>query len=337
MSWAIPKDTEKSEEVCILKGSTRGDNKLELARNINLTECAKPFVKWAGGKGQLLDTFEMFYPSPLLEGSIIRYIEPFVGGGAVLFEILQKYKVEEAFIFDINEDLINTYIVIKNNVDALVEYLSRLEYRYLKLSKDFRKEMYYEIRKAYNSRPLKNNKPDIERAAQFVFLNRTCFNGLYRVNRAGLFNVPAGDYKNPTICDEKNLYAVSSLLQKVFIFNGDFRESIRYVDKHSFVYFDPPYRPLNVTSSFTSYSKFDFTDEDQVQLAKFFSEMNDKGALLMLSNSDPKNENPNDDFFDELYKEFFIHRIKAKRSINSNGSRRGLVSEILVTNYEIKR
>ncbi|HHV65880.1 MAG TPA: Dam family site-specific DNA-(adenine-N6)-methyltransferase, partial [Peptococcaceae bacterium] len=176
----------------------------------------------------------------------------------------------------------------------------------------------------------------IERAAQFIFLNRTCYNGLYRVNREGLFNVPAGDYKNPTICDEKNLYATSSLLQKVHIFAGDFRESIKYADKYSFVYFDPPYRPLNATSNFTSYNKFDFTDEDQVQLAHFFAKMNDTGALLMLSNSDPKNENPDDNFFDELYGQFYIHRIKAKRAINSNGERRGFLSELLITNYEVK-
>lgn len=309
---------------------------MELAININSTVCAKPFVKWAGGKGQLLDTFKQYYPLMLFEGRIKRYIEPFVGGGAVLFDILQKYKIEEAFIFDINKDLINTYIVIKNNVDTLVEYLLDSECRYLNLSEKFRKEMYYEIRDAYNSRTFKSNQPDIERAAQFIFLNRTCFNGLYRVNRAGYFNVPFGDYKNPTICDEKNLYAVNSLLQRVHIFTGDYRESIKYVNRDSFVYFDPPYRPLNVTSNFTSYSKFDFLDEDQVQLAHFFEEMSDIGALLMLSNSDPKNENPDDNFFDELYGKFYINSIKAKRAINSNGERRGLVSEILVTNYKVK-
>jgi len=309
---------------------------LEHANNIsNSPEYAKPFVKWAGGKGQLLDTFRKCYPPQLIEGSIKCYIEPFVGGGAVLFDILQRYKIEEAFIFDINEDLINTYVVIKNNVDLLVEYLSILEHRYLNSSKDARKKMYYDVREAYNSHGLNNNQQDIERAAQFIFLNRTCFNGLYRVNRAGLFNVPAGDYKNPTICDEKNLYAVSSLLQRVYIFAGDYRESMKYANEYSFVYFDPPYRPLNVTSSFTSYSKFDFADEDQIQLAKFFSEMNQTGALLMLSNSDPKNVNPDDNFFDELYKEFYIYRIKAKRVINSNGERRGLINEILVTNYKV--
>lgn len=309
---------------------------MELAININLTEYAKPFVKWAGGKGQLLDIFEQYYPLSLSKGNIRTYIEPFVGGGAVLFKILQKYRIKKAFIFDINEDLINTYLAIKNNVDVLVEYLSGLEYRYLKLNKEMRKDMYYKVREGYNSHIIKSNQPDIERAAQFIFLNRTCFNGLYRVNRAGLFNVPFGDYKNPTICDEKNLYAASVLLQNVHICTGDYRESIRYADKYSFVYFDPPYRPLNVTSNFTSYSKFDFTDEDQVQLAHFFAEMNDTGAFVMLSNSDPKNENPDDNFFDELYGNFYIHRIKAKRAINSNGGRRGLVSEIIVTNYKVK-
>lgn len=304
---------------------------------INFDVYAKPFVKWAGGKGQLLETFEQYYPKKLIEGHIRRYIEPFVGGGAVLFDVLQKYKIEEAYIFDINEDLINTYLVIKNNVDILVEHLFGLECKYLNLNGEARKEMYYEIRDAYNSRAYKSNQPEIERAAQFIFLNRTCFNGLYRVNRAGLYNVPHGDYKNPTICDEKNLHAVSSLLKKVHIYQGDYKESAKYIERDSFVYFDPPYRPLNVTSSFTSYSKYDFSDEDQVQLAHFFTEMNDTGAFLMLSNSDPKNENPDDNFFDDLYKGFHIHRIKAKRAINSNGERRGLISEILVTNYEVNK
>jgi len=309
---------------------------LKFAANVNLTEYAKPFVKWAGGKGQLLDVFEKFYPLELHEGGVRRYIEPFVGGGAVLFDILQKYVIDEAYIFDINEDLINTYIVIKDDVDTLVEYLSNLEYTYMKLRKDERKKMYYDVIEAYNSRTLENNQPDVERAAQFVFLNRTCFNGLYRVNRAGLFNVPAEDYRSQTICDERNLYNVSSLLQRVHIFTGDYRESIKYVDKNSFVYFDPPYRPLNITSNFTSYSKFDFSDEDQIQLAHFYEEMSNAGALVMLSNSDPKNENPDDNFFDELYCKFYIHRIKARRAINSNGERRGLISEILVTNYKVK-
>jgi len=307
---------------------------MEPANNTDSNVCAKPFVKWAGGKGQLLETFKQYYPPTLREGRIKRYIEPFVGGGAVLFEILKKYKIEEAFIFDVNEDLINTYIVIKNDVDKLVECLSGLAQQYMELNESSRKEMYYEIRDAYNARTYHNN-PEIERAAQFIFLNRTCFNGLYRVNRAGFFNVPFGDYKNPTICDAKNLYDVSSMLQRVQIFAGSYRESIEYVNQDSFVYFDPPYRPLNITSNFTSYSKSDFSDEDQVQLAHYFAELDKTGALLMLSNSDPKNENPDDNFFDELYGKFYIHRIKAKRAINSNGRGRGLISEILVTNYMV--
>ena len=314
-------------------------NKVGISINTNVAKCrntyAKPFVKWAGGKGQLLDAFKQYYPPLLQKGYIKRYIEPFVGGGAVLFEILQKYNIEEAFIFDINEDLINAYIVIKNDLDMLVEYLTSLEQRYLKSKIDVRREIYYEIRDEYNLCTHKNkcNQMDVERAAQFIFLNHTCFNGLYRVNRAGFFNVPSGDYKNPTICDEKNLYTISTLLQRVHIFVGDFRESINYIEKGSFVYFDPPYRPLNSTSNFTSYSKFDFTDEDQIQLAHFFAEMSNTGALLMLSNSDPNNEDPEDTFFNELYERFYIHRIKAKRSINSKGQGRGLVGELLITNY----
>mgnify|MGYP000297485523 CR=1 FL=1 len=307
-----------------------------LAINTDAAVCAKPFVKWAGGKGQLLETFKQYYPLELQEGHIKRYVEPFVGGGAVLFDVLQKYTVEEAFIFDVNEDLINAYTVVKNNVDALVEYLSGLQSRYLDLNENSRKDMYYEIREAYNSRALKAGQPDIERAGQFIFLNRTCFNGLYRVNRGGYFNVPFGDYKNPTICDEKNLYAAHGLLQKVRIFVGDFRESGPYIDGESFVYFDPPYRPLNVTSNFTSYSKLDFSDADQAELARFYTAMHETGALLMLSNSDPKNENPDDNFFDELYGKFYIYRIKAKRAINSNAERRGFISEILVTNYKVE-
>ncbi|AGC67705.1 modification methylase MjaIIIM [Thermoclostridium stercorarium subsp. stercorarium DSM 8532] len=303
-------------------------------RNKVGTVNVKPFVKWAGGKRQLLGIFRQYYPTQLTEGKIKRYIEPFAGGGAVLFDILQTYDIEEAFIFDINEDLINTYLAIKNEIRALVEYLADLECRYLNLNEKFRREMYYEIRYLYNSRAL-NYLPDIESAAQFIFLNRTCFNGLYRVNRSGRFNVPHGEHKNPTICDVQNLYAASSLLQKVHIFAGDYRESAKHIDKCSFVYFDPPYRPLNITSSFTSYSKFDFTDDDQVRLAQFFAEMSNTGAFLMLSNSDPKNVNPDDNFFDELYKDFYIHRIKAKRAINSNGKRRGFISEILVTNYKV--
>lgn len=297
---------------------------------------ARPFVKWAGGKGQLLDTFKEYYPKKLFAGGIKKYIEPFVGGGAVLFDMLQNYNIDEAFIFDVNYDLINTYKVIKGNIDYLIEILTFMEEKYLNSDETTRKQIYYHIREIFNQNNSKVTDIDVNRGAQFIFLNRTCFNGLFRVNKSGYFNVPMGDYKNPKICDKENLYAVNNLLQRVHIFIGDYRDSRQYADKDSFIYFDPPYRPLNVTSSFTSYSKYDFTDEDQISLAKFFSEINLTGALLMLSNSDPKNVNVNDHFFDKLYEKFYIHRVLAKRAINSKGGSRGNISEILVTNYKVK-
>lgn len=309
---------------------------MKTALNTTSVVTARPFVKWAGGKGQLLDTFKEYYPKKLFVRGIRKYIEPFVGGGAVLFDILQNYEVDEAFIFDINYDLINAYKVIKYNIDDLIGKLSIMEDRYLSSDEEIRKQMYYDTRNLFNSENSKTTDIDIDRAAQFIFLNKTCFNGLFRVNKSGHFNVPMGDYKNPKICDEENLYAVNNLLQKVNIFVGDYRESLKYADSDSFIYFDPPYRPLNVTSSFTSYSKFDFTDEDQIRLAKFFSEVSLTGALLMLSNSDPKNVNVNDCFFDELYEKFYIHRVHAKRVISSKGERRGSINEILVTNYKVK-
>jgi len=296
---------------------------------------AKPFVKWAGGKGQLLEIFKNYYPKELKSGKIKRYIEPFLGGGAVLLDILQNYNINEVFAFDINSELINAYVVIKENVESLIKELRGIEQKYLQYDKESRKQMYYEVRDEYNSITIYDQFTKIKKAAYFIFLNKTCYNGLYRVNTKGFFNVPYGDYKNPTICNEKNLYLLNYLLQKVNIFNSDYKESINYIDSSSFVYFDPPYRPLNQTSNFTSYNKFDFNDEDQIELAKFFKEANNLGAKLMLSNSDPKNEDPEDNFFDELYKEFYIHKIMAKRSINSNGKKRGQISEILVTNYSI--
>lgn len=296
---------------------------------------AQPFIKWAGGKGQLLSTFQKFYPQSLINGKIRRYVEPFVGGGAVLFDVLQNLPVKEAVIIDINIDLINTYKAVRDRVDSLIVLLEDIEHKYLAQDVEARKETYYGIRKAFNSRKVCDNQVDVEKASQFIFLNKTCFNGLYRVNKTGGFNVPFGDYKNPTICDTENLVSASTLLKKVEIVCGDFRETLGYVDSNSFVYFDPPYRPLNTTSSFTSYSRQDFADDDQIALADFYRQLHNTGALLMLSNSDPRNVDPLDDFFDELYKRFNIHRVQAKRAINSKGNSRGPLSEILVTNYEV--
>ncbi len=297
---------------------------------------AQPFIKWAGGKGQLLSTFREFYPQSLTTGKITRYVEPFVGGGAVLFDVLRSFPVEEAVIIDINSDLINTYKAVRDHVDHLISLLQEIEHKYLSQDMKARKKTYYNVRKQYNSKRVSTNQVDIEKASQFIFLNKTCFNGLYRVNKSGGFNVPFGDYKNPTICDTENLTSARALLKKVRIICGDFNKASGYVDSESFVYFDPPYRPLHTTSSFTSYSKQDFTDDDQIALAEFYRQLDDTGALLMLSNSDPHNVDPLDDFFDELYKGFNIHRVQAKRSINSRGDSRGLLSEILVTNYKVQ-
>lgn len=294
----------------------------------------RPFVKWAGGKGSLIPQLNNFYPYELKNGIIERYIEPFVGGGAVLIDILQKYDVQEAYAFDINIDLINSYNVIKNNVEDLITNLKQMETEYLQLEQEERKNYFYNKRDEYNNYTLKENEQNIQRAAQFIYLNRTCFNGLYRVNKAGKFNVPMGSHKNPTICDEENLRNLSKLIQNVQFQYGDYKRSMEYVTENTFVYFDPPYRPLNVTSGFTSYTKEDFNDENQKELAEFYRELNEQNAKLMLSNSNPKNTNKEDNFFDNIYQGFNIDEIYASRIINANSKGRGKISEILVTNYD---
>ena len=296
-------------------------------------EIIKPFVKWAGGKGSLISQLTNFYPFELKDGIIEKYVEPFVGGGAVLIDILQKYDVKEAYAFDINKDLINCYNVIKAKVEELIKELEIKEKNFLKLEYEDRQKYFYDIRKKYNSYCLKENL-DVKRASEFIFLNRTCFNGLYRVNKNGEFNVPCGKYRNPTICDYKNLRDLSKLLQNVLFQYGDYKKSKEYIDENTFVYFDPPYRPLSVTSAFTSYTKEDFDDENQKELAKYYKELDLKNAKLMLSNSNPKNTNKEDDFFEEIYKGFNINEVSAKRMINSNSKGRGEISELLITNYK---
>lgn len=298
-----------------------------------MSEKARPFVKWAGGKGSLISQLSNFYPYELRNGIIERYIEPFVGGGAVLIDILQNYDVRQAYAFDINIDLINSYNVIKNNVEELITNLKRMETEYLQLEQEERKNYFYNKRNEYNDYTLRENEQNVQRAAQFIYLNRTCFNGLYRVNKDGKFNVPVGSYKNPTICDEENLRNLSELIQNVQFQYGDYRISMEYVTENTFVYFDPPYRPLNITSGFTSYTKEDFNDDNQRELAIFYRELNERNAKLMLSNSNPKNINEEDKFFDNIYQGFNIDEIYASRMINANSNRRGKISEILVTNY----
>lgn len=292
---------------------------------------AKPFLKWAGGKGQLLNKFEELYPQALIEGKIETYIEPFVGGGAVLFSILQNYEIKKAYINDINKELINCYRCIKADVGEVINQLNALEKEYL--SSADRTNYFYKVRDRYNEIHL-NGHYDFEKCADFIFLNKTCFNGLYRVNRYGKFNVPYGRYKNPLICDQDNLRLCSRLLQKVEISFGSYEQVLEKADKHTFVYFDPPYRPLIEKNSFVSYDKSGFDDNDQIKLADNYKKLNKKGCLLMLSNSDPKNTNKKDNFFDDIYKDFEIERVFAKRMINCQASKRGDITEIVVMNYK---
>ena len=297
---------------------------------------AKPFLKWAGGKGQLLNKFEEMYPQELINGGIDTYIEPFVGGGAVLFDVLQKYKVKKAVIVDLNKELVNCYRCIKADVKELIKHLKTLQSEFLPLSDENRKDYFLKVRNRYNEIHL-NGKYDFEKAADFIFLNKTCFNGLYRVNSKGEFNVPFGKYKNPLICDGENLILINKLLQNVEIRFGDYSICEEYVNGKTFIYFDPPYRPLIENSSFVGYDKSGFNDDNQKELAEFVKKLDEHNCLVMLSNSDPKNTNPDDNFFDELYKEFEIDRIFAKRMINCQADKRGDITEIVVRNYKRRK
>lgn len=299
---------------------------------------AKPFLKWAGGKSQLLKQFENYFPDELKKGKIKSYFEPFVGGGSVFFHIAQKYAPENVYLGDINKELILTYRVIQKDVSGLIKILKKYSKEYLNLGESDRKFFYYNIRDRYNLQAEKTDYKKysrrwIERVGQLIFLNKTCFNGLFRVNRKGEFNVPFGRYKNPKIIDENNLKKVSLLLQKSKIKTSDFTEIKKNVTENSFVYFDPPYRPISNTSNFTSYSTSIFNDEEQRRLANLYKSLSSKGAKLMLSNSDPKNVDEKDNFFDILYKDYHIYRVPARRLINSKADRRGQINELIITNY----
>jgi DNA adenine methylase len=300
---------------------------------------AKPFLKWAGGKTQLLEQMKAFFPPELKRGEIKLYIEPFLGSGAVFFHVAQgNYGVSKFYLFDINEELVLTYRTIKRDVSALIEELCKLEEQYLGREPDDRETFFYDQRKAYNEQRQKVDfqrfdKSWVDRTAKMIFLNRTCFNGLFRVSAKGYFNVPFGRYANPQICNRENLNQAARLLQRATIEHGDFETCKPLVNSNTFVYFDPPYRPISTTSSFTSYSKHEFGDNEQKRLAEFYSQLDAKGAKLMLSNSDPKNGDAKDPFFEELYQGFNIKRVKANRMINADASKRGKISEILVMNY----
>lgn len=274
---------------------------------------AKPFLKWAGGKTQLLAEIEKSLPYEIANKNF-TYIEPFVGSGAVLFWMLNNFtNLKKAVINDINEDLINTYKTIASRPKELISILQVLqnEFHGLEGKDEQKKEYYYEKRELYNTR----KEEQSGQAALFIFLNRTCFNGLYRVNKNNGFNVPMGSYKKPTICDDQNILAVSNALQKVEILCGDYEKTLNEATTNSFFYFDPPYKPLSETSSFNSYAKDEFNDEEQIRLRNFCSKLEYLGHKWMLSNSDVKGKDANDNFFDKLYADFNIQRVDAKRSI----------------------
>ena len=291
---------------------------------------AHPFVKWAGGKTQLIEEIRKVLPLDLEKRKHLTYIEPFVGGGAVFFWILQEYpNIERAIINDINQELVDTYHVIKNDVENLILSLQELQQEYISLALPERTAYFLEKRQIFNKKNIHNTNL----AALFIFLNRTCFNGLYRVNAKGEFNVPHGKYRNPKIADENNLRACSQLLQKVEILDGDFEQTESYVVSPTFVYCDPPYRPLDATSSFNSYAKETFDDVEQIRLKKFVDRLSSRNCAVMLSNSDCKGRNPNDTFFDDLYRNYIIERVYASRFVNANPAKRGKLTELLIRNY----
>ncbi len=292
---------------------------------------AKPFIKWVGGKGQLLEQLDAQLPADFGNWEEATYIEPFVGGGAMLFYMLQKYpNITHAVINDINPDLTMCYQTVKKYPEELIASLHDIENVYLALPTEIeRKEFYLVARDRYNEK----NLDPIENTSMFFFLNRTCFNGLYRVNKKGLFNVPFGRYGNPAICDPATIRNDSVLLQKVEILTGDFEETFRYASGNTLFYFDPPYRPLSDTSNFNDYAKEAFNDEAQIRLKKYCDKISDAGCRFMLSNSDCKSVNQEDDFFDALYENYHIERVWASRNVNANPDKRGRLTEILVHNY----
>ena len=292
------------------------NNLFDNAKEINKQK-PKPFIKWVGGKRQLLKQFRDLglYPPEGFNPSTNSYFEPFVGGGAVFFDLLPK----KAFLSDMNNELVITYNVIKNDVESLIKSLKKHQNT---------KEYFLKIRAKDLSK-----LSDIEIASRFIYLNRTCFNGLYRVNSQGGFNVPFAGNKNPLICDEINLRKISKALKYVEIKKQDYKEVLKKAKKGDFVYFDPPYYPINKTSSFTSYTKEAFLEREQIELRDTFVELIKRGCFVMLSNSDTP-------FINRIYSEIKIkgkliriNKVYAGRAINSDASKRGKITEVLVTNY----
>lgn len=292
---------------------------------------AKPFIKWVGGKSQLIRQLESLLPADFDKKEDVTYIEPFVGGGAMLFNMLQAHdNISRAVINDINPDLTVCYETVRDRPDELVRSLASIQEDYYSVENEEAKKAYYlRVRDRFNAKPA----DPIEITTLFFFLNRTCFNGLYRVNRAGKFNVPFGRYERPLICDAETIEADSKLLQNVTILTGDFEQTFEHIGGNTFFYFDPPYRPLSDTSSFNDYAKEAFNDAAQIRLKHFCDRLHNAGISFMLSNSDCLGKNGTDRFFDDLYEDYDISRVWAARSVNANGAKRGKLTEILVRNY----
>ncbi|MDC3273548.1 Dam family site-specific DNA-(adenine-N6)-methyltransferase [Alphaproteobacteria bacterium] len=302
---------------------------------------SKPILKWAGGKTQLIKQIEEFLPEEIKTKKLKKYAEPFIGGGALFFYLQDKYKIDETYISDTNKDLILLYKTVKENLNELLKQLLIISNKYDAITiEEKRKEYFYKIRELYNEDITETSyqnltKESIHRVTQLIFLNRTCFNGLYRVNSKGLFNVPFGKYTNPGIYNEKSLRGASKLLKNTIIECSSYQNLPKEFLTNSLIYFDPPYRPLSNTSSFTAYNKSNFNDYSQIELANYYKNISEnKNLFLILSNSDPKNSDKNDNFFDELYDKFLINRVNATRIINSKAKGRGKITEILVTNKE---
>jgi DNA adenine methylase len=279
-----------------------------------------PFVKWAGGKSQLLSELNKMIPS-----QFNRYFEPFLGGGAMFLHLISSGMRFNACLSDINAELITAYRAVKDNVNGVMRLLQTYEREYKKYppySKQ-QKQYYNQLR---NGRNTIKSSSDVEITARLIALNKTCFNGLYRVNGKGEFNVPPGKYKNPLICDSSNLENVSNALSRATIFAGDYRDAIESAQKGDFIYLDPPYQPLNNTSYFTAYTTDGFDDRDQSQLAEVFRKLNSRGCLLLLSNSDTA-------FIRALYSDFRIKEVNVQRAINCKGSKRVGHKELLISNY----
>jgi DNA adenine methylase len=296
----------------------------------------KPFLKWAGGKTSLLPEILNNLPDTLKQGKVSVYAEPFLGSGAVFISLSSRYSFKKVYLCDVNVPLVNTYIMVRDMHEALIQKLNRIKKDFCKLSEVEKKSFYYKVRTRFNkyltiSKPVTAKRLDAAR--DFIFMNKTGYNGLCRFNKQGAFNVPYGRYKNHSIYDADNIAAVSGLLSKAHITVGDFGNLTKMKLKNAFIYYDPPYRPISKSSAFTAYFSNDFNDEEQIRLRDMYVDLHKKSNFQMLSNSDPKNNNAEDCFFDDLYKNFTLNRVEARRYINSKSDKRGPVKELLIVNY----